>query len=354
MSDESQKRGTFFANNGYVYISVDVRGRGNSDGEFNPPGKHHAQDIHDVIDWLTNQPWSDGRVVMRGGSYRGMVQWQSIIEGHEGLRSIVPTAATSKSVVAGNGIPRLWFSWWLGLISGTTLNTNLSTDVDYWRSKHLKYFHEHVPYSRFWELVGVDQRIFSRMALPEYAEFREALYPMTADYAAIKIPTLSITGYWDGAQLSTLSYREQAINNAPKGSSPKHFLIIGPWSHAGTRQPTEQVLGMNVGANAVIDLDQLHLDWYDWVLKEGEKPEFLKDMVTYYVLGPNVWRHAASLDQTSDAKQVWYLDSVDGKAHDVFDSGELASSKPYRCETRCDQVRPPRHIASRPVAENSV
>jgi predicted acyl esterase len=36
VSDEAQQRATFFAQNGYVYVSVDCRGRGNSEGEFYP------------------------------------------------------------------------------------------------------------------------------------------------------------------------------------------------------------------------------------------------------------------------------------------------------------------------------
>ncbi len=329
VSDESQKRGTFFARSGYVYVNADVRGRGNSAGEFNPPGRHHAQDIHDVVAWLAKQPWSDGRVVMRGGSYRGTAQWQAIKEKHEALRSLVPTAASGRRLFAGHGVPRLWFSWWLGLTSGSTQNTNLSSDFDYWHRKHLRYFHNHVPYSRFWEIAGVDHRVYSQLFLSDSAEYSRSLYPLNADYAALNdLPTLSITGYWDGAQLAALDYRNRAILNSFDKSGTRHFLLIGPWSHPGTRRPTEEVFGMTVGHEAVIDMDKLHLDWYDWVLKDGNQPELFEDKVTYYVIGPNEWRHAESLDQTSNAKQVWYLGSMDGRAHDVFHSGELKSAPP--------------------------
>ena len=328
ISDESQKRGTFFARNGYVYVSIDVRGRGNSEGEFNPPGKHHSRDVHDVTAWLAKQPWSDGHVVMRGGSYRGMAQWQAMTEKHEALRSIVPTAASSGRALTGGGVPRLWLASWLGLTSGSTQNRNLSGDSGYWRRKHMQYFHNHVPYSRFWEVAGVDQRIYSQRTLPDFAEYRNALFPSKADYASIDIPTLSITGYWDGAQLAALDYRNRAIRNSSDKSGARHFLVIGPWSHAGTRYPTEEVHGMTVGAKAIVDMERLHLDWYNWVLKDGEKPKLLKDKVTYYVIGPNEWRHVGSLDQTANATRVWHLDSVDGRAHDVFHSGELTPSLP--------------------------
>ena len=68
-----------FVDNGYVYVSVDRRGRGNSEGEFNPL-EDSGLDGYDVIAWLAKQPWSNGQIAMRGGSYRGMVQWKIMAE----------------------------------------------------------------------------------------------------------------------------------------------------------------------------------------------------------------------------------------------------------------------------------
>ena len=57
----------------------------------------------------------------------------------------------------------------------------------------------------------------------------------------------------------------------------KHYLIIGPWDHAGTRTPKKEVGGLVFGDASVLDLNQLHKQWYDWTMKSGAKPEFLKD-----------------------------------------------------------------------------
>ena len=32
-------------------------------------------------------------------------------------------------------------------------------------------------------------------------------------------------------------------------------------------------------------MNDLHRQWYDWTLKNGPKPEFLKKRVAYYVVG---------------------------------------------------------------------
>ncbi|MFZ2235648.1 MAG: CocE/NonD family hydrolase, partial [Dokdonella sp.] len=56
-------RGLYFAANGYVYLTVDVRGRGNSAGEFTP-FLQEAHDGHDVVEWLAKQPLCNGKVAM--------------------------------------------------------------------------------------------------------------------------------------------------------------------------------------------------------------------------------------------------------------------------------------------------
>ena len=51
ISQSYHERGMYFAGHGYVYLTVDVRGRGNSEGEFTPM-LQEAKDGHDVVEWL--------------------------------------------------------------------------------------------------------------------------------------------------------------------------------------------------------------------------------------------------------------------------------------------------------------
>ena len=41
-------------------------------------------------------------------------------------------------------------------------------------------------------------------------------------------------------------YRDHIANASPEARA-KHFLIIGPWDHAGTRTPTDEVGGVKFG-----------------------------------------------------------------------------------------------------------
>ena len=61
-------------------VIEDVRGRYASQGLF---GNYQEEgpDGNDTINWIAEQPWSNGRVAMAGSSYLGMVQWWAAIRG---------------------------------------------------------------------------------------------------------------------------------------------------------------------------------------------------------------------------------------------------------------------------------
>jgi predicted acyl esterase len=108
----------------------------------------------------------------------------------------------------------------------------------------------------------------------------------------------------------------------------KHYLIVGPWDHAGTRTPNPEVGGLKFAASSTLDLNALHKAWYDWTMKGGPKPDFLEKPVAYFVTGVNEgWIYADSLDAVATATRTLYLAS-DGGASDAFHSGSLVDAKP--------------------------
>src|SRR5688572_14280823 len=66
----------FFARHGYVVALQDIRGRGDSGGEYhylyNP--NNEADDGYEAVEWLAAQDWSDGKVGTFGGSHTGATQ----------------------------------------------------------------------------------------------------------------------------------------------------------------------------------------------------------------------------------------------------------------------------------------
>ena len=84
IADSYHERAHYFAQRGYAFVLVDCRGRGNSDGHFEA-FVADGQDGHDIVTWLSQQPWCNGDVTMRGGSYAGFVQWMTLNEFPAGL-----------------------------------------------------------------------------------------------------------------------------------------------------------------------------------------------------------------------------------------------------------------------------
>ncbi|HET7572613.1 MAG TPA: CocE/NonD family hydrolase, partial [Gaiellaceae bacterium] len=81
-----------YARAGWVVVSQDTRGRGDSEGD-GAPFVFEAADGAATVQWCARQPWSDGRVAMWGGSYLGLTQWAAASRGPKPLRAIAPAAA---------------------------------------------------------------------------------------------------------------------------------------------------------------------------------------------------------------------------------------------------------------------
>jgi putative CocE/NonD family hydrolase len=116
------------------------------------------------------------------------------------------------------------------------------------------------------------------------------------------------------------------MQHASANAKQHFYLLIGPWDHPGTRHPQQELGGLKFGKNSVLDIDQLHIDFFNWVLKGGKRPAILSDRVNYYVMGADEWRHAGSLKELSDHTLRLYLSSPDGQANDVFHAGYLTKS----------------------------
>jgi predicted acyl esterase len=67
----------YWCRHGYAVINPDVRGAWKSEGDLAVFGEHEGDDIHDTIEWVAAQPWSNGKVGMSGNSYLALSQWKA-------------------------------------------------------------------------------------------------------------------------------------------------------------------------------------------------------------------------------------------------------------------------------------
>jgi uncharacterized protein len=330
ISDSYHERAYYFAQHGYVFAIVDVRGRGNSEGKFTPFFQE-AQDGHDVTEWLAKQPWSNGEIAMWGGSYAGLDQWLTLREMPPHLATIVPAAAAHMGVdfpMTGN-VPSSYLIQWLTFTSGVTGNANLFAESSFWNEKFGEMYSAHLPFRSLDKIVGNTSTVFQEwIQHPEVDEYYKRGMIAPEQYQKFNLPILTITGSYDGNQPGALTFYKKHMQYGNDSAKARHYLIIGPWDHAGTRTPKTQVGGLTFGDNSKLDLNKLHVEWYDYAMKGGPKPEFLKKRVAYYLMGTDEWTYADSIEAIAPKKSTFYLDSRNGEASDLFQAGSLSLQKP--------------------------
>ena len=251
ISDTYHARGAYFASHGYVFALVDVRGRGNSAGEFEPFAQE-PRDGHDVVEWLAQQPFCDGKVAMWGGSYAGFDQWATAKEFPPHLATIVPAAAAHPpyDYPSLDNVGFLYDMQWFTHTSGRTGQQNLFGDSKFWRTKFLDAYKRHIAFSTLDSFVGNPSKNFQRIIRHPMADaYYDGMVPTQEQFKRILLPILTITGQYDGDELGAMTFYRDHMANASPETRAKHFLIIGPWDHAGTRTPTDEVGGVKFGTS---------------------------------------------------------------------------------------------------------
>lgn len=149
-------RGIYFASHGYPFLTVDVRGRGNSEGEFRPLIQE-AKDGYDVVEWLARQPYCNGKVSMWGGSYAGYDQWATAKEFPPHLATIVPVAAPFAGVdfPMQENISDTYLMQWLTFTSGHASQDKIFGDRFFWASKNRQWLESGAPFMNWTLRSGI-------------------------------------------------------------------------------------------------------------------------------------------------------------------------------------------------------
>ncbi len=106
----------------YAVANVDPRGAGHSEGDADYFGTQDGRDGYDFVEWVAQQPWSNGKVALSGNSAVAMSQWRIAAEQPPHLTCIAPFEATSdiyrESIYEG-GIPAITFNEFIvGSVTG--------------------------------------------------------------------------------------------------------------------------------------------------------------------------------------------------------------------------------------------
>jgi putative CocE/NonD family hydrolase len=322
--DGLHDNGLHFVSHGLAYLGVDVRGRGDSGGDFVPTLDDQVDGV-DLISWITAQPWSDGRVVLYGWSYTGASCWLILGTGHPAVQAASIAAPFSAAVdLPRNGVPDFVLARWRAGLVGRGTSYASNSDDGLWAQEIADVLASDLPIWTAAEAFGVpfDEHLVRHLESPDPGPAWSGHECRDDEVAAIAVPVLAIGGTHDDCSHGTFHHWSRFERLAPGAASPSSHLLVGPWDHVGSQTGSGSVGDLHFGPAARVDVRQLRTDWFRHVLFDDPEPQLLTDRFVYYVTGAEEWRVAESVDAATSGDRELYLRSMPGP-NDAFHSGWL-------------------------------
>ncbi|WP_185151703.1 CocE/NonD family hydrolase [Chryseobacterium sp. SN22] len=294
---------------GYAIVNAYSRGVYLSHDQITP-FEFEIEDVNEVIDWITKQSWSDGKVGMIGGSYDGFSQWAAAKNLHPALKTIIPSASVGFGVdfPMYNNCFSPYMLRWLSYVDKKT-HYEIFNDEKKWLSVYNSYYKNGTAFNKLDSIYGKTNVIFQKwLKHPSFDEYWRSKMPYKRDFAKINIPVLTLTGYYDADQRGAMYYYDE---HHKYNKNANHYLVIGPYGHSGVISGiNEEYNGYKIDSVAKINIEEISFQWFDYILKEKKKPKFLKDKVNYQVMGSNQWKSASKIDQISNGNLKLFLNKT--------------------------------------------
>lgn len=280
------REGHYWASHGYAYVVQDVRGRGDSDGRFDPL-VHEGSDGYRTQSWIARQPWSNGRVGTMGGSYLGWTQVFTAPLNNPALKAMIPAVTPSDPggywPMRHGGISFGMIEWAM-VVAGRTLRGIPDDEAEF------------LDAYRSLPLEEIDTKLGLRLPIwREYlANLENQAYWTPRSYQPrlprSRVPMFHITGWYDGTLGGSLENFSAMRSGATPATREQQYLMVGPWRHwIGTDSRGTNIGGMEFGAGAIVDLNRQYQQWFRRYLVGDSTAISTWDRVRLFVLGENRW-----------------------------------------------------------------
>jgi putative CocE/NonD family hydrolase len=346
---------------GYAYVVMNERGHFFSEGNYDILGAP-LSDGTDAIEYLTTQPWSNGKLGTIGCS--STAEWQMAVaaNGPKGFTTMIPqgfgagVGRVSPYMEQGNwyrggAVQMLFIAWIYGeqnqvrpMFPPNTSQEDLirasrmfdlapqMPPVDW--AKALA----HLPSIDIIEAVNGPHGIYAdRMEVStggammkrtpnDPAWYRGGLWH---DDKNINIPGFWFMSWYDVSVGPNLAAYNHVRKTAKPDIANQQYAIIAPTLHCAFKRATEHtVVGERDMGDARLNYDELTYGWFDHFLK-GEENGILQKMpkVKYYTMGSNKWQSADTWPPAGATPVTYYLDGA-GKANSLYGDGKLVAAKP--------------------------
>lgn len=338
---------TFFARHGYVTVMQDCRGRFNSDGEYTALFQEVA-DGYDAVEWAARLPWANGRVGTTGQSYLGATQY--LLAGNNpmppSLQVMAPVSASAdfhQSWVYHTGGAMLW-GWMVAYAIHKGRNTLQRKGLETLLQKMDDYVEKGTNFS-----MPLRDQWFKHLPISDWIDLLKEAAPYFADYVRnaddgpfwwrinlarqaknVRVPMLHVSSWYDifleGALNGYQSIREQSPS--PQARQGQR-LLIGPWAHLLPYVvPSSRGAGdIDFGPEAMIDLHQTLLRWFDYWLKDRDTGLMSEPPVSIFTMGENQWKTLPDWPPANAHYARFYFHSG-GSANSLSGDGVLSTTPP--------------------------
>jgi uncharacterized protein len=208
----------YVAGHGYACVRVDLRGSGDSQGVLRDEYlQQELDDGLDVIAWLAEQPWCDGRVGMIGKSWGGFNGLQLAALQPEPLEAVITVCSTDDRYAddihyMGGCLLGDNLSWAAAMFANTSCPPDPVLVGDDWRAM----WHERLEGSGLWLETWLQHQ--HRDDYWKHGSVSE-------DLSAVRVPVFAVSGWADGYSNSVFRLLADLDDDVPRRG------LIGPWSH---------------------------------------------------------------------------------------------------------------------------
>lgn len=270
---------------GYATMTVDDRGTGTSGGQWDSWSERTLADYPEVLDWIVEQPWSNGDVAMVGASYMGITSLFAAASGHPAVKAVfatVPMADAFRDIVlAGGQINTAFIPLWMGLVTGLGLmpSSDPTTVVD------------HLLAVPSFQIPTIADSVVGGDSAYDGPFWRQRSPIEVVDQ--IKAPTFIVGG------LDDLFQRGEPLLYERLADRVDARLLMGPWNHLTT--------GQGLPSGGVPSLSELNLQWFDAYVRGIDSGADCIPQVTQYVRGVERWESATSWPRPGLTARRWHL-----------------------------------------------
>ncbi len=346
---------------GYAYVVMNERGHFFSEGNYDILGPP-LTDGTDAINWMSSQPWSNGKVGTIGCSSTAEWQLGVAAQGNEHFAAMIPQgfgAGVGRvgpyyeqgNWYRGGAVQMLFIAWLYGeqntvrpmLPANTSEADRVRVAHEFDLAQHLPPVDwskalQHLPEQDIIEAVGGPHGIFAdreevatggamiKRAPNDPAWYRGGLWH---DDKPINVPGYWFMSWYDvsiGPNLAAYNF----VRKTAKGEiANEQYAVIAPTLHCSYTRATEHtVVGERDMGDARLDYNSLTYGWFDHFLKGEDNGVLQKEpKVRYYTMGLNKWQTADTWPPAGAAPMTWYLSSG-GKANSLTGDGALTTSAP--------------------------